>query len=455
MTTNGDRDDDWVYEDLDEDGEAANEEASDVLDALAADDASRVTADTDAGGDDVADALAAGPPLFLLHRGTQHAEVVPRVLADLARSVVPDIRLGVVASVPRTKPQALQQFFSACGSAPVRIADPEGFARADSFGPTLETQKGSGPYVGVTLQAQWPYFTRQLPTGVTKAWVGEVLDVQRVAGATLLLTPGMWADPASPQQAMTAMRQHADWARQQLQPDEHLAVNVTLPAAWLSNQRLLSLLLDEVVDMSELVFYMRVRWPLMPQPYGQLIDASVLDGYIEVANTFEDSDKTLILPNTSLTGWVALAWGAHGFSTGVGGGERAFADTRAIRIKRTGPRPAPITRTFATPILHTTDTTTAARLDALPNARACTCRYCVALRRLPAGQHDKALAGGHFLRAAGDLTAAVARNRRGRRSAARSAVASARRTVLRAANSVPLTDANEPRHLSLWADRLR
>ncbi|HZL06728.1 MAG TPA: hypothetical protein VFE45_15165, partial [Coriobacteriia bacterium] len=258
-----------------------------------------------------------------------------------------------------------------------------------------------------------------------------------------------------PQQAMTAMRQHADWARQQLQPDEHLAVNVTLPPAWLSNQRLLSLLLDEVVDMSELVFYMRVRWPLMPQPYGQLIDASVLDGYIEVANTFEDSDKTLILPNTSLTGWVALAWGAHGFSTGVGGGERAFADTRAIRIKRTGPRPAPITRTFATPILHTTDTTTAARLDALPNARACTCRYCVALRRLPADQHDKALAGGHYLRAAGDLTAAVARNRRGRRSAARSAVASARRTVLRAANFVPLTDANEPRHLSLWADRLR
>ena len=359
--------------------------------------------------DAVAQALQPGAPLLLLHRGHQYSKVLPIVLRDLTSRHRGALHVGVVSSVPRTSPSGLKKFMTACEGASIRIADPEGFARADSFGPTMLAQRGPDkPFVGPSMQAQWPYFTRPQPAGFTEGWVEETLDVQREAGATVLLTPGVWADPATPQASLDLMRQHAQWARLHMSTDEHLAVNVTVPASWLTYTALLNSLLNEVVDMREDVFYIRVRWPLMIQPYGQLADAQILDGYVELANTFEENDKTLLLPNTSLTGWTTLAWGAHGFSTGIGSGERAFADTRVIRMRSSSPRPAPVTRIFSTPVLHTTDTSTAARLESLPGVAPCSCRFCVALRRLPAGQHDKELAGGHYLRTVGDLTAEVA-----------------------------------------------
>jgi len=447
---------DPAYDDFLEADDEEFEDADDADDVDAMSGEPALGDSVDEGSPDaVTRALQPGAPLLLLHRGHQYSKVLPIVLRDLTSRHGGALHVGVVSSVPRTSPSGLKKFMTACETAPIRIADPEGFARDDSFGPAMMAQRGDKPFVGMSLQVQWPYFTRPQPAGYTADWVEETLDVQRTAGATVLLTPGVWADPAAPQVSLDVMRQHAQWAKPLVAPDEHLAVNVTIPSSWLTNTVLLTRLLDEIVDMQEEVFYIRVRWPLMAQPYGQLIDGKILDGYVEMANTFEDNDKTLLLPNTSLTGWTALAWGAHGFSTGIGSGERAFADTRLIRMRRTGPRPEPVTRIFSTPVLQTTDTSTAARLESLPGLAPCACRFCVALRRLPAGRHDKELAGGHYLRTVGDLTAEVATHRRGLRAGVRNVVRAAERTAATSSAAVPLIQANEPRHLSLWAERLR
>jgi hypothetical protein len=437
--------------DLDELGEDLSEE-DDSADELAAPDL-----EEEFGNGNVADlntALAPGTPILLLHRSHQHAGVLPSVLKDISRRHADDLHLGVVVPMPRMSPDRIRQFFDDSKLASVRIADPEAFARLDSFGTTLMEQRGGKPYVGPSTQGHWRYLTEVQPAAGTQSWIETVLDEQRQVGATVLLTPGTWSNPAEPGPSLAIIRQHAAWAGAALGNGEHLAVNITLPASWLTTTRLRDQLLNEIVDMDETVFYMRVRWPLLSQPYGQLLSSEILDGYAELANVFEENDKCLLLPNSGLTGWIALAWGAHGFSTGIGAGERAFADTRVIRIRQT-PRPAPTHRTFAETILHITDVTTATRLAALPDASPCRCRFCRIQASRPVGQWDKALAGAHYLRKIGDLTATLATNGRGRRVAARRLVRDANAFAENARNTVPLSDANDPRHLPLWAERLR
>lgn len=403
--------------------------------------------------DPILSILESGGPLFLIHKSHQHSDILPTVAADVMRGHPGLINLGVVAPMPRMSPTSLKRFFERMDAVPLRIADPEAFARPDSFGSTLAAQREDKPFVGQSAR-HWSYFTDPQQNGYTPTWVGDVLDAQRSVEATVLLTPGLWAEPHTPARSLEIMREQAEWARDRIGPSERLVVNLTVPATWITTPTLRNQLLDEIVDMDDNVFYMRVRWPLMGQAYGQIADRSILVGYAEVANVLEENDKALLLPNTGLTGWLALALGAHGFSTGIGSGERAFADTRVIKMKTAGPRPAPIRRIFCPDILHVIDAATAGRLESL-GIGPCRCRFCRTQRGLPAGQWDKRLAGAHYLRHIADLTARISTHSRGRRVGARRIVRRASRVISDSSASVPLQGQNDPKHLELWADLLR
>lgn len=426
-----------IDEELSDDGTRGEDEEQDYL-------------DVDESNDSVASALRGNLPLYLLHRSHQHSQVLPAVVENIARRHGDELSLGVIAPMPRMTPDGLRSFLDRFEYLPIRIADPEAFARMDSLGAALHAQR-QRPYVGRTAD-HWRYFTERVHSGGDSGWVRRVLDSQRSAGATLLLTPGVWADPASPGPALSTTRAHADWARSDISQGEELGVSITLTAPWLTTVGLRDRLLNEILDMDEDVFYLRARWPLLPHPYGQLLDESLLDAYAEVSNVLDENDKVLLLPNTGLTGWLALSWGAHGFSTGIGTGERAFADTRVIRIPANRPRPIPTPRYFTNAILHVTDFSTARLLDALPNARPCRCTFC---RRMSRRGYDKALSGAHYLRRVADATAAIAVGDGGRRLSARRIVRQARAFAAAAASHVPLVDSNDPRHLGAWASRLR
>jgi hypothetical protein len=400
----------------------------------------------------VGKALAPGAPLFLIHKGHFHGAVLPAVAADIARRHSGAVSIGTIASLPRSSSKSLTTYFEKMTNAPIKFADPEGFARADSWGPHLAAQRDDKGFVGVS-GTKWPYFAEPLMSGFTAPWVKRTLDAQRSVGATVLLTPGVWADPSTPAASVATMRQHAEWARTDVGAGEHLAVNITLSPAWLTAPALRDRLFNEVLDMDETVFYIRVRWPLLPQPYGNLLDHEILAGYRALAEVFEENDKVLILPNTGSTGWLSLAWGAHGFSSGIGPGERAFADTRVIKIKQTAPRPEPTRRHFAEPILHVTDIGTSNQLDAIV-PRQCTCVFCKGQRRLSSGQWDKALAGAHYLRMLADITAEIATNTRGRRVAVSRVVRRAEDYLAASKGIIPLLKGNEPRHLPVWRSAL-
>ncbi|CAM5253534.1 hypothetical protein STANM309S_04328 [Streptomyces tanashiensis] len=264
--------------------------------------------------------------------------------------------LGVAVPLPRTRPAGVATFLRNTQLAPVQIADPECFARHDSYGSVLMERRDGKPYAGPSTSQHWGFFTQELPAGWTREWVAKVVRAQRDVGATVLLTPGVWMDASDRVSSLKLIKEAVSWAREEVRSHENLAVNITISHSWLSTPILRDALLAELLDMDEDVFYVRVRWPL-PHPYGQLVSPDILDGYLELSDVCAENDKFLILPNTGMNGWVSLAWGASGFSTGIGSGERSFADTKVIKIKRTGPRPAPTNRTFRRELLHVVDVT--------------------------------------------------------------------------------------------------
>ncbi|MCX4726974.1 hypothetical protein [Streptomyces sp. NBC_01306] len=423
---------------------------------------SEAEADTEAFGDiieeerfaEAKECLQGGKPLFLIQRSHQHAALIPAALNHINTAHNSSLNLGVVAPIPRMRPSGasgIPTFFRNTEIAPVQIADPECFARPDSYGAVLADQRDGKPFAGPSTSTKWPYFHRNLSSGWTADWVADVIRVQREQGATVFLTPGLWLNPADRAESLRVLRDCVSWARAETRDYENLAVNVTIPYTWLTTERLRDSLLAELLDMDEEVFYVRVRWPLLAQPYGQLASPEILDGYVELASVCEENDKFLILPNTALTGWAALAWGASGFSTGIGSGERAFADTKVIKIKRTTPRPAPTNRTFRRSLLHVVDVDTDSRLSALPGQSVCGCEFC---RAQTPGLWDKARAGAHYLATVADAVAEASDYSRGRRAGTRAIARGARDFRDSASAIVPLSGANDPKHLDLWLDRL-
>ncbi len=318
---------------------------------------------------------------------------------------------------------------------PPLLAERDGPPRPDDPGKPLMPQRTT---------PLWDYWNRDLPSGPTAAWVEEVVDAQRQAGANLLLTPGVPLDQHVPAPALDQLEEHVAWARTSLEDGERLAVNITVEAPWLATPALRTRLLNMIVESDEDTWYVRVKWPFQ-QSYAQLVDGALLDGYRELSAVMEDEERALLLPTSGGTGWVSLAWGATGFGTGIGSAARGFTTGRPIRRK--GPAIPPPPRYYEQPLLHSVEKTTADALARIPGYTTSTCIYCFQLRQLP--NWDAELHGAHYLLAVGEQTAALARGS-GRRGVARRMVRAARRTRDRVVGTVPLTDRDAPAHLSLW-----
>ncbi len=222
---------------------------------------------------------------------------------------------------------------------PPLLAERDGPPRPDDPGKPLMPQRTT---------PLWDYWNRDLPSGPTAAWVEEVVDAQRQAGANLLLTPGVPLDQHVPAPALDQLEEHVAWARTSLEDGERLAVNITVEAPWLATPALRTRLLNMIVESDEDTWYVRVKWPFQ-QSYAQLVDGALLDGYRELSAVMEDEERALLLPTSGGTGWVSLAWGATGFGTGIGSAARGFTTGRPIRRKGPAIPPPPVLRAAPAP----------------------------------------------------------------------------------------------------------
>jgi hypothetical protein len=168
----------------------------------------------------------------------------------------------------------------------------------------------------------------------------------------------------------------------------------------------------------------------------------MLRGYRRLAELAGDEDRRLLLPQSGLTGWLMLGFGAAGFGTGLGGSEQAFREPSGGG----GGQPR-IERYFERKLMHTIERTVMPVVAADPQHVDCSCPYCGPLFAAGAWSHE--YAGLHQAFNAGTLTAHVAPGVAGR-GGTHGTVRRAVRSAVAFAADKPLAGISEPRHLKVW-----
>ncbi|SDO34228.1 hypothetical protein SAMN05660199_01755 [Klenkia soli] len=394
---------------------------------------------------DLAAQLSGSMPLLLLAKSAQKAGHLPEVAQVATRVTGGAVGVGVVLRLPSHTAAAAAAFLARFGSSPVRLADPDLY-RAPSHGSPDKA-------IGVRTVKWHPWLANApAPSSSTDtAWVGTVLQKQIDAGATVMLSATGWVGATNGAIELGHARRWVAASRAAARPSTPMFVNLTMDRAWLTDSNLRSLLLQELVESNERLWYLRFRWPVTNPRYGQLRDAAVLDGYKLLAVTAALEGKVLVLPNSGLTGWVATALGATGFSTGMSWGEQAYADPRIVSARKGEPPPPPTLRLFERSLLHTVDHASHVALMAQQDYLLCRCRYCQALgahTQSPA-RWDRETAGLHYLLRVARLTAML--NGPARRTEATREVLRAQQFLKATATTAAApTGNNAPAHLSEW-----
>lgn len=378
------------------------------------------------------EALDGNTPIFLAHRGGQHHKLLPHALARLHYAQGQNIALGAIIRVPGQTREASRRFFDRCASAAVRIADPICYMKDGNI---LRLPKDP---ISATAKSR----ARYLDMHEADDWVLQVLDAQREAGANLLLTPGRALDTGNPAKSLKAVFEEADQALSLLEREERLALNLTLPARWLSADDLREKLFNELLDRQEhQIWFVRVQWPGQ-RSYTQPSNEKMLQGYKRLAELATDENRLLLLPQTGLTGWLMLAFGAKGFGVGSSGTNQAFVEPSYGRA----PRATRKERYFERQILHTVERSVHDALSMEPDYEECQCPYCPALFHGQAWSHE--LAGLHSLFSMGCVAAQAQQDsgRGGYRGAVRRMV----REAVRFTDGKDLADTSAPQHLQSW-----
>jgi hypothetical protein len=376
-------------------------------------------------------------PILLLHKPYQHFRRLPELMDVLDREVGGDVTLGVTVNLPCQRPHQARRFFERFDDSTMRVADPVIHCRPEQLGGA--SKKAAG----------FTYMTRLRPAQPDPNWILDVFAQQLDVGATVLLSPTGLVDDSDPGRELGVAFAWVQAARQLGRP-EPMFVNLTLTQRWLTNERLRDRLLEELVESSERLWYVRVRWGVVKPPHSQQRDDDLLRGYRELAAVARSEDKTIVFPTSGLTGWIATACGAAGLGTGMGPSEQGFAEQAVIRLPA-GVSRIPRKRYFERSLLHTVDLSTHTTLLGAPGYIMCDCLFCTELGAAnpspdPANW-DKEAASLHQLVQTGRLLATLH---------AANPQTEARKEVQRArdfeatVSSAALSGDDRPRHLAAW-----
>jgi hypothetical protein len=382
--------------------------------------------------------LNADRPTFIVHKSFNGHGRLGEVFEALHGLWGATLGLGTAVRMTHSSPALAAKYMAQHGKVPMRLVDPELYNVPETSFEDADQKSSADKWLPL----------KAMPTKPNAPWVKSVLQAQRDAGASVLLSASAWVHDVKPQKAL--QRQMDFVTESALHADgEPMLVNLTMDHRWLTESSLRGLLFEEIVERSERHWYLRFYWPLISTRYGQLLDPAVLQGYRELAALCKDEGKVLFLPNTGLTGWVASAVGAAGFSTGQSWPEQAFARQPVIAGRKGQQRPPRVPRFFEPTVLHTTEYAEHDRLTAFPGHVTEADPFAL---ELDAGTYSAEVASLHYLMAAGDLQASL--YAADPRAVARREVRRANRFVDGLARTDRPAGANRPQHLPLWQNLL-
>lgn len=355
----------------------------------------------------LANQLSGAVPLLLLAKSYQQSGQMPSVARVASRVTRGRVGIGVVVRLPSLTPEAARRYLDHFPASSIRIADPDLYM-APAYG---------GPDAGVSPQkaSRHPWLATASPASQppNSSWIREVLDRQTDVGATVLLSATGWVSAAN---GAREFAQALRWVTEsrRLAGSAPMFVNLTMDGSWLTEPGLRRVLLNEIVESVERLWYLRFRWPIVQPRYGQLRIRALIEGYRQLSLTAALEEKVLIVPNSGLTGWVATALGATGFSTGPSWPEQAYAAPQIIANRPGQRRPPPTLRLFERTLLHTVDHASHVAMLQHTGYQLCRCRYCAALGTSTpsAARWNKETASMHYLLRCARLTALLASSNR-------------------------------------------
>lgn len=379
-------------------------------------------------------------PLLVVSKSYQDTSRLHGVFDNLAAQHEKSLAIAAQVRLPAMSPNLAQAYLASVGHVPVRLADPELWRVPGSGWPDAKPLNPS--------KMKWSYLT-PLPSKVSGLTVKAVLDAQRTSGASVLLSATGWLSETN---GIKSIASAMDWvaeSRHQVGSDP-MWVNLTMDSKWLSDTGLRDALIDEIVESNEKAWYLRFWWPEVNPRYGQLVDEALLRGYRELVTATAVEGKRIYLANSGMTGWIASALGAAGFSTGQGWGEQAFAAPRRMGSQKGAKRPPRIPRLFDSTVLHTMDFNEYSRIREMAGHKEVSSTY---LAEIDAHGHTAERASLHYLMAVGALTAALKGNRPNFLALKR--VRRGQKFVEGLSVVDQLTGISRPSHLPLWQKLLR
>lgn len=382
--------------------------------------------------------MAGDEPAFLVHRSYTGEGRLDEVFNELLGAHGSSLGVGTVVRMPTIARKRVEAYLGRHTDVPLRIADPEIFNARDT--------KWTGVSAKKTYK-QWDYLD-VVPIKPKHLWVKNVLQIQKDVGATVLLSATGWVDETEAARSLSKAMDFVTASRYVAQ-DDYMFVNLTMDSRWLTESSLRAILLQEIVESNEQRWYLRFYWPEVSPRYGQLSDIGILTAYKELATVCAIEGKQLYVPNTGLTGWIATAMGAKGFSTGPSWPEQAFARQRVIAGRKGQTPPPRIPRLYSSTLLHTIEFAEQQRLAAFAGHVA---PDNVFATEISVKGHDATTAGLHYLMEVAALQASLNTRRPNIKGLIEVRRAQAFLEDLHRANQP--AGPNRPTHLAAWESLL-
>jgi hypothetical protein len=233
---------------------------------------------------------------FQLHPARESASSVTALLVDLA-SRQPEWRIGATIHLPRQK-----------------LADPESPRLDRAF-----DNRGRG-------RKDFDYLAESEPAANHERFVADVLEAQRQAGATALISPWMVHGLSQTEHELSTTIRFAEDA-QTVAAGEHLLMGLEATEGVFANTQARNAMINELVEGPELPVYLRMRVN-PPAGYKPFQELDSLSGLRDVVLALEDNDRPVALPQSGLPGWLMAAFGARSFGAGMAGSmQRSSAPT--------------------------------------------------------------------------------------------------------------------------------
>lgn len=330
----------------------------------------------------------AAPPGFWLQHATREAPELVALANDLAQG--PHGRPGI-AFGPVNGPNTLNPLFEQARNAGAAILDPQGHALDRP--PTKRAQR------------HFPWLVQQpRPQAQTdwEQWMQRGLDHQlstdlrrSAPPPSFVITPSPLMEASRGIAELYPVLDAADAVRSRVQTGTDCWLGVSVDRVYLRDEPHLTRLADAMVATPASGYVFRAT-------HGQLApvdDRRYLHGLREVVRACASNGIRIYLPNSGWLGWLAMGWGAWGFSAGMAASTWVDREPGPIT-----PPDEPANPYFEPQLIRTVRWRVhQQQLSPDPSYQQCTCDDCTQM----GGTHNASRAKRHQLRHAHAAAAAI------------------------------------------------